>query len=1091
MKSPLPPQTSFDKNGPRYWRSLDDLLETPGFRDWIEREFPQGASEIQGMNRRHFLKIMAASFALAGFGMAGCRRPERKILPYAKQPERIIPGVPIYYSSSLPSAHDNLPLIIETHEARPTKIEGNPSYPAYGGATDIFAQASVLDLYDPDRATKSKQGSKTLSQSQLYDVIDKLRAHYQENQGKGLALLLRPSTSPTRYRLLTEWQRIYPESVMATYQPIAFDGSEKALEKLFGSRVRPFYHLAKANRILAFDSDFLHTEPGHLGYTKAFAQARRVANAKAAKRMNRLYAVESHFTLTGGMADHRLRLSSSEIPALVAQVAAAVFKATQGDSALISFLSQKGAGLDIDPQWIQACVEDLIAHKDQSLVISGTHLPEEVHLLTAAINTQLDAPKKTLSYLHVTQAEPTVEIEALRAATEKGAINTLIIVGGNPAYDAPTALDWANLSIPEIVRFGYHATDETSTIATTFVAATHYLESWGDGRTWDGTVVPVQPMILPLFEGLSELELIARLISAAETDPYANVRKTFSQLASVATSFDQWLAEGVLAKSAYQPITDSSKTVPLQPLLAKADLSPPALSEQRLELRFVPSNHVWDGQYSNNGWMQECPDAITKLTWDNAILVSPRLAKKLGILPKPIRMNRIGQSAIKANTIEKGREYAPVAELQLGKVRLKGPVHIPPGLANYTLVLPLGYGRSFGRIAKEVGFNVYPLRPHKAAYTHGATIRITDASYLLANTQEHWSMEGRAIVREANANDYYKYPNFAQKMGMEAHSPPIYGKDKGKPLSVKATQIPRGNSLYQTPTFTGPQQWGLSIDLNTCTGCNACVVACQSENNIPIVGKGQVARGREMHWIRLDRYYSSGPSAEGEIPTQDIPEDPQVTFQGMACQQCELAPCETVCPVNATVHDEQGLNVMAYNRCVGTRYCANNCPYKVRRFNFFDWNKRHIDHFYEGPLGPKGMPELHKMQKNPDVTVRMRGVMEKCTYCVQRIEAAKIDQKNKAKDSGAIKVPDGTIQTACQQVCPTDAIVFGDIADPQTEVSRLKASDRDYAVLGYLNIRPRTTYLAKLRNPNPAMPDYQDQPLSRMEYEAHGAASTH
>ena len=1100
-----------DRSGPRYWRSLDDLAGTPGFQDWVEREFTQGASELTGVNRRHFLKIMAASFALAGFGMGGCRRPERKILPYSRQPEQIVPGVPLYYSSSLPDTHDNLPLIVETHEARPTKIEGNPSYQLYGGATDAFAQASVLDLYDPDRAQGSRRGAKALSRLGVADALTALQRRYTEKKGKGLALILKPSTSPTRARLLSKLRKNFPEGLIAEYAPIDYASPKRALYKVFGTHVRPYYHLKKAKRVLALDADFLHSEPGHLGYARDFAQARRVRDSKDVGKMNRLYSVESTFTLTGGMADHRVRISTSEMPSFAARLAAEVLKIAGGQSDLLSTLesrlAQESKGLKIDPAWIRECAQDLVEHRGASLIIAGSHLPEEVHLVTAFLNRRLAAVGKTLSYLEVT--EPIAkdaelkELKEVSAAIKTSAVETLVIVEANPAYDAPAELDWSELqrSVPEVVRFGYYADDETSRKATTFIAATHYLESWGDVRTWDGTLVPVQPMILPLFkEAFSEIELLAHLAGVKEPNPYTLVRETFFKLSGNGTApvaFDKWLAEGLLTKSGYRPVKDAVEakwTDALQASLAQPQPNTSTLGENHLEVRFVPSNSVGSGQYSNNGWMQECPDPMTKLAWDNAILVSPLLAKELDIIPAPIQMNTMGKSALNANHIQDGKEESPIGELKLGATSIQGPVHIQPGLANYTVVLPLGYGRQFGRVAKGVGFDAYPLRNGNSLYATGASLRLTGATYQLANTQEHWSMEGRAIIREANAKDYVEHPDFTQKMGIEAHSPPIYGKDSDKPAAYKATTIPRGNSAYKTPEFTALQQWGMSIDLNSCTGCNACVIACQSENNIPIVGKDQVIRGREMHWIRLDRYYSSGVNEDGEVDTMEIPEDPQVSFQSMACVHCELAPCETVCPVNATVHDEQGLNVMAYNRCIGTRYCANNCPYKVRRFNFFDWNKRQIGHFYEGPLGPDVMPELEKMQKNPDVTVRMRGVMEKCTYCVQRIEEAKIDQKIKARDSDAIKVPDGRIQTACQQVCPTDAIIFGDIADPETAVSRLKASDRDYSVLGYLNTRPRTTYLAKLRNPNPKMPDYAAQPLSRIEYEArngHGHESAH
>ncbi|MEM8549677.1 MAG: 4Fe-4S dicluster domain-containing protein, partial [Verrucomicrobiota bacterium] len=505
-----------------------------------------------------------------------------------------------------------------------------------------------------------------------------------------------------------------------------------------------------------------------------------------------------------------------------------------------------------------------------------------------------------------------------------------------------------------------------------------------------------------------------------------------------------------------------------------------------------------DGRYNNNGWLAEVPDPMTKLTWDNVISVGPKLAKALGITPDPILMDKIGQLHMNANKFERGKEAAPMAKLKVGETEITGPLHIQPGLADYTVVVTLGFGRQkTGRIGTRlenrpgsgfgagIGFDAYPLTTLSSpGLALGAAITVLKETFLIANTQQHWSMEGRAILREGTNKEFVENTKFAQEMGVESHAPPNLGNDRKEPLNEVVKDIPRGGSLYKTPDFEGTHQWGMAIDLNSCLGCNACVVACQSENNIPIVGKDQVLRGRELHWIRMDRYYSTGP----DHSTTEIPEDPQVSFMGVSCQHCELAPCESVCPVNATVHDEEGLNVMAYNRCVGTRYCANNCPYKVRRFNFFDYNKRERGEFYKGPLGTNvyktEASQVIRMQKNPNVTVRMRGVMEKCTYCVQRIQAAKINQKVKAGASDDVSVPDGTIKVACQQVCTTDAIAFGDLTDPESEVSKIKSqNDRNYAVLGYLNIRPRTTYLARLRNPNPDMPDYT-KPLSRLEYKA-------
>jgi molybdopterin-containing oxidoreductase family iron-sulfur binding subunit len=515
----------------------------------------------------------------------------------------------------------------------------------------------------------------------------------------------------------------------------------------------------------------------------------------------------------------------------------------------------------------------------------------------------------------------------------------------------------------------------------------------------------------------------------------------------------------------------------------------PAVTGDALEVRFVADARVDDGRFINNGWLQECPDPITKISWDNAILISPRLARELKIDSPGEGLKQVARKDLAE--FDKGRENAHLVELTIGGRKIVGPAHIQPGLSNYTVIVPLGYGRSkTGRVGPGTGFNAYTARDSKSLnIATGVTIRVTGDKMFLADSQWHWSMEGRDLVREGNLGEYQENPGFAREVGLEAESPRAVIDPAFATMSPadKASQIPRGNSLYKTPSFDGVHQWGMSIDLNTCIGCNACVVACQAENNVPIVGKEQVLRGRIMHWIRLDRYYSDGKASAGPFGDEgnkEIPEDPQISVQPIACMQCELAPCETVCPVNATVHDNEGLNVMAYNRCIGTRYCANNCPYKVRRFNFFDWNMRSLDSLYLGPLGPQGMPELVQMAKNPEVTIRMRGVMEKCTYCVQRIERGKIEWKVKRAQEGHpedVSVPDGTIRTACQQACPVESIVFGNLLDPESAVSRAKALEQDYALLGYLNIRPRTTYLARIRNPNPKMPDYSELPLSRVE----------
>ncbi len=1102
---------NFEHTGPRYWRSLDDLAETPAFKDWIEREFPSGASEIEGVNRRQFMKVMAASFGLAGLGMSGCRRPEQVILPYSKAPENVISGVPTYYSTSQPGIRDNIPIIVETHSGRPTKIEGNPSYKSYGGATTIYTQASILDLYDPDRATRS-----SISISKVRDYLSKINSTHTVDQGEGLVFLAEPSTSPSRASLVNTIKERFPKALWAEYAAIDKTNSEKAAKIVFGKTLRSIPDFSNAKRVLALDADFLSSSDGHTAFARDYAKSRRVKDSKDTAQMSRLYSVESVMTSTGAAADHRLRLSSSEIGAFAALIAVHILELKNGDRALIKSLKKIGEPLEVNRDWVRECANDLLENSGKSIVVAGDSLPKAAHAIVFAINEALEAPIK---YVEVAEAEAGIEEAADRL--NQGKVKTLFILGGNPAYNAPSNLNWESCQANALdsIYFGCDK-NETAKISSFTIAASHYLESWGDGRTFDGTLVPVQPMIEPLFSTFNELEVLALLAGLADSSPYSIVQNTFKTLGGL--DFNKFLSDGLLEDSSYSSYQTTSGNY--FHVLNTKELAISELSASSLEVVYTPSSHSGDGRYANNGWMMECPDPITKLTWDNAILISPRLAKELEkkdgiqIFPNKKPMNKDSEffegakGTLQTNKAEfkRGKEQAIVAELDLNGRKVKGPIHVVPGMANYTVALPLGMGRKVvGRVGQGVGFNAYSLRTDHGLGAHtGARIELTSEVYELANTQEHWSMEGRAIVREGTAEYYTKHPDFATKMGVESHAPANYGKDDYKTLQDKSTGQYRGNSAYEHPSFADPspnvkvwkgdearakfpdmQQWGLAIDMNTCFGCSACVVACQSENNIPIVGKDQVLRGREMHWMRIDRYFSAE-----KYDQEQVPEDVQISFMGVICQHCENAPCEQVCPVNATVHDNQGLNTMAYNRCVGTRYCANNCPYKVRRFNFFDWNKRQIGEFYKGPLGPVDEPELHKMQKNPNVTIRMRGVMEKCTYCTQRIEAAKIDQKRKAGASGDIKVKDGTIKTACQQVCPTDAITFGDISDPNSEVSKMKASDRNYSVLGYLNVRPRTTYLARLRNPNSKMPDAYDKPYAYTQYkERYGssAASKH
>ena len=1135
-----PEPTPAEKNGPSYWRSLDDLQGDKKFQEWVNREFPDGADTMNDVDRRNFMKIMAASFGLAGVGMTGCRMPERKILPYTKQPEYLIPGVANYYSTSMPFGGENIPLVVETHQARPTKIEGNPSYKSNGGGTSTFAQVSILDLYDPDRARTSRDSSgNKISREDVEKLLGEIAGEFEGSAGEGLAFLATSSSSPTRSRLVSRLRTKFPQAIWAEHDGIDLSNPSKAASALLGRPVRPILHFAKAKRILSLDADFVGYEGNATANARSFAKGRKIKSAKEASKMSRLYVAESNLSLSGANADHRLRLASTNVPAFTALVG----------SYIVASIKAPDGFTEHEQKWAKECATDLLGHKGESLVVAGSHLSQDVHQVVVAINEELQARGNPLEYVSTDEADA-ASISDLAETLNDGKVKTLVVLGGNPGFDAPGGLEWATAQAKagKTLRLGY-SDDETSNPEGSkpiLIAQAHFLESWGDGRAWDGTYVPVQPMLEPLFGGMTEIELLARVIGETDTNPHDLVKKTFADVSnkSDTRSFNKWLAEGILAGSSFPAFTTAFNPASLAALPSRFSPKVNSLGLENLEVRFVPSAHNWDGRYANNGWAQECPHPITKITWDNAILISAKLAKEIGgIIPDPWTMSDkilgqdLNQLVRRTNDFNRGREMAPMAKVTIDGVTVEGPLHVQPGIADYTLVLPLGHGRkTVGRVGKDSGFNFYPARKSATSGSIGSvTLQLTGKDYKLANTQEHWSQEGRALIREGTAEEYEKNPGFTAQMGMESHSPKIYPKIKDKESGTwremtqqeKVKYVPRGNSAYTPPNFseieeksdrfkllvpgryspdglfdedaennevsqTYVQQWGMVIDFNTCIGCNSCVVACQSENNIPIVGKDQVLRGREMHWMRIDRYFSSdvyrhdGRFADGNAKPdkREIPDEVQVSFQGMACQQCELAPCESVCPVNATVHDEQGINTMAYNRCIGTRYCANNCPYKVRRFNFLDWNKRQIGHLYEGPLGPSGVNELDQMQKNPDVSVRMRGVMEKCTYCVQRIQEAKINHKAKNAGSGDVIVPDGTIKTACQQSCPTDAITFGDILDTESEVAQLKDSDRNYSVLGYLNIRPRTTYLTKIRNPNPAMPKAYAMPYARKEYES-------
>ena len=1053
--------------GRRYWRSLDDLAETPEFKDWLHREFPAGASQMEdGQSRRNFLKIMSASFAFAGLAMggAGCRRPEEKLEPFGQQQADYTFGDAQYFATAMPTRTGAIPLVVKSYEGRPVKIEGNSLYPGSNGSTDRYAQASILDLYDPDRARHFKHDGKQVSREAALGFLDELSKKFAANSGEGLAFLAESSTSPSRARLQKIIADKFPKSQWFTYDAIDSGIHQRAATQAFGQSVKPVFHYDKAKVILSLDADFLGGEDDAHNHIRKYAASR-----KAGDGMSRLYAVESLFTLTGAAADHRLRLA----PDLMAYLAVVIASFAESGTNLAALPTGENSKLEIS-KWVTECAKDLFANKGQSLVVAGQRQPIAVHLLANAINSLLGNIGKTVSMLPATKLA-----DADFKKFDASATDALVVLGGNPAFN----LNWSSKA-KTVVRLGYYE-DETAEKSDWNFPAAHYLESWSDATTSDGTVVPVQPLTQPLFGGLTELEFLARLAGESQTSPYEIVRGTLS------VSEEAWkklLFNGFSAETSSQSVDVSLQKsvwdVTGDPRFISLKSSANANS---LAVIFYRDAKVDDGRYSNNGWMQELPDPITKMTWDNAVLISRKTAKELGV----------------AN--------GDIVEISLNGKKVSGPIWTQPGMADYSLGLALGYGRErAGRVGTGVGFNAYKIFSGKYIET-GATISKTGATYTLACTQHHWSMEGRPAVREANLKEFLKEPDFAQEKfhGVE---PPIV------------------QSLYPNPLDeakkTALHQWGMTVDLNACVGCGTCVVACQSENNIPIVGKDQVLRGREMHWMRIDRYFTSDPKRKNNPSLFDPKadenqtdenqqfaewiDDVQAVNQPMLCQMCEAAPCESVCPVNATVHDQEGLNVMAYNRCIGTRYCSNNCPYKVRRFNFLDFNKRPLTelkgtmysttltHKTDGEWDLKrwwndpnsGMRtedewDLIKLSKNPDVTVRMRGVMEKCTYCTQRIEHAKISQKAKAGASGDVRLSEaaGTVpKTACQQACPAGAIVFGDVSDPNSSVSKLKLLPQNYSVLGELLTKPRTTYLARIRNPNPAMPDYHD-PFSTEEYD--------
>ena len=988
----------------RLWRSLDELSDSPRYREFLQTEFPNGAdSDAGGLSRRDALKLMAASAALAG--LTACTKlPTQKIVPYVRAPEEIIPGKPLFYATAMPQGGVGLGVLAESHMGRPTKIEGNPDHPASLGATDVFAQASMLTLYDPDRSQVVTFNGLPNSWEMFLPELRAARDNLGAGKGQGFYILSETVTSPTLAAQLHDLMSQFPGAKWHQYEPVGRDAAREGARLAFGEYLNPVYRIGQADVILSLDADFLCSGPGNVRYARDFAKRRELAGSQNA--MNRLYVAESTPSNTGAMADHRLPLASRDIEALARSV-------------LNELGPDTGAGISpgLPADWISALARDLKAHRGRSLVIAGDQQPPAVHALAHAINASLGNVGSTVVFTEPLEAAPGDQLSSLRQLLDDmkaGRVQTLLILGGNPVYTAPADFEFGKymFSVPLRMHLSLY-NNETSERCQWHVPEAHYLESWGDVRAYDGTITIQQPLIAPLYDGKTAHELLEVLLAPPQTGAATSVHdivkarwKTrytteHKDEAGFEAFWETSLHDGVVAGSALP-----EKKVALKIDRGILQTQPPKPAAGDLEIVFRPDPCVWDGAYSNNGWLQELPKPLTQLTWDNAAMISPRTAARLGLASEDVVI------------------------LEYQSRELRAAIWIMPGHADDSVTMHFGYGRSrSGGISNFLGFNAYALRTSQAPwFGAGLKIRKTGQQYELATTQFHHSIQAngksadepsiaafdRDLVRIATLEEYKKDPTFA--------------KDSEEKSGQALT-------LYPKYAYQG-YAWGMSIDLNRCTGCNACIVACQAENNIAVVGKREVQLGRDMHWIRIDTYF------RGSL------DNPETYHEPIVCMQCENAPCEPVCPVGATSHSPEGLNDMVYNRCVGTRYCSNNCPYKVRHFNFklyTDWET----------------PSL-KLLRNPDVSVRSRGVMEKCTYCVQRINQAKIESEKHNRT-----VRDGEIATACEAVCPSEAIVFGNINDPNSRVAKLKAHERNYALLAELNTRPRTSYLAKLRNPNP------------------------
>ena len=997
---------SSENNEFGYWKSLKDISSEEDYNRFLKQS---DHNEDNGLSRRNFLSLIAASVALAG--LEGCKKPVQKIIPYVEAEIGTIPGIPKYYASTIPWKNNALGVVIENHDERPVKVEGNEKHPSTLGKSNAFSQASTIEMYDPDRARGVKYNGKKVDWSEYL----KFAKDINKGDGKGLAVLMQESSSPTIKSIQNDFKAKFPSASWVSYESVNNENLYKGIEKAFSKKLQPIYRLENAQIIVSLGSDFLGVDDNNIYNTRKFAQNRDIVDENST--MNRLYVAESSITSTGSSADHRLNIPQHEMESILAELS----------------YELKKLGLSVDANkvkssnnlWIKAAAEDLMSNRGDSIILGGSQLSPEFHQLIALLNNQLNAPVDYYP-LSLSQVSSLADFKSLCDDIKNNKIKNLIILGANPVYDSPADFNFGDLlkNVPNSVHLT-NILDETSKLCSWNIAMTHYFECWGDAMSYDGFVSIVQPQIMPLFDSKSAIQVLTPLVYSKELSSYDTVKNVWKSDIVKSGNFErEW--EKVLHDGLYKNTIIKKEQVRPSSKTSTAQLNNfIKLDDNKFEIVFNASSSVYDGRFANNGWLQEIPKPVTSLTWDNAALISIKVAKKLNI--------KNGQ----------------MLEIKIDNKSIKLPAWITPGQNQKSISLELGYGREFeGRLGNGVGFNVYPLRmSSNLSYSLNASISVLDETYPLASTQDHHGLEEDQyaapgfdklsnnevqsripeLVKQSTLDYYKDNPDWVQKK-VEEHKP-----DKKRSWADHSMYNPEPEYDYSK----GPQ-WGMSIDLTSCTSCNACSIACQSENNIPVVGKQQVMNGREMHWIRIDNYFAGDP------------DNPEMSTQSVACVHCELAPCETVCPVAATTHSSDGVNQMTYNRCLGTRYCANNCPYKVRKFNFYNYTR--------------DLPEVVQMAMNPDVSIRFRGVMEKCTYCYQRVSAARISAENENRE-----IQDGDFQVACQQSCPADAIKFGDINDPNSAVSKAKRRNRDYALLAHLGTAPRTTYLAKIRNQNPKL----------------------